>query len=51
MGHIDISLAKTYELFRDIMTEIAEVFIDPVIHLGGDEVSINCLKNETEFTK
>ena len=49
MGPLDITLTQTYEVLRDVLTEISEIFIDPIIHFGGDEVSLTCLTNRTEF--
>lgn len=49
MGPLDVSLSGTYQLVKEVFTEINDIFPDPVVHLGGDEVSLACLVNRTEF--
>lgn len=51
MGPLDVTVAQTYDVLRDVFTEINDIFIDPIIHFGGDEVSLTCLSNRTEFEK
>jgi N-acetyl-beta-hexosaminidase len=34
-----------------VFAEIIDIFPDPVVHLGGDEVVLTCLQNKTEFVK
>lgn len=41
-GQFDPTLDQTYDLVRDVLREVNEMFIDPVVHLGGDEVNTNC---------
>ena len=51
MGPLDVSLDKTYKLVKEVFAEIIDIFPDPIIHLGGDEVVLTCLQNKTEFVK
>lgn len=51
MGPLDVTLDKTYKLVREVFAEIIDIFPDPYIHLGGDEVVLTCLQNKTEFIK
>lgn len=48
MGPLDVTLDATYTLIKEVFAEIIEIFPDPVIHLGGDEVSLRCLVNKTQ---
>lgn len=48
---MDVTLHSTYEMVRDIFKEIFLLFPDPLVHLGGDEVSLACLANATDFVK
>jgi N-acetyl-beta-hexosaminidase len=48
---LDVTLHSTYEMVRDIFKEIFLLFPDPLVHLGGDEVSLACLANATDFVK
>jgi N-acetyl-beta-hexosaminidase len=49
MGPLDVTLTATYKLVKDVFTEVFELFPDPYVHLGGDEVVLVCLTNKTEF--
>lgn len=49
MGPLDVTLDETYKLVKEVFTEIFDLFPDPVVHLGGDEVVLTCLTNKTEF--
>lgn len=51
MGALDVTLDATYKLVEDIFSEIIEIFPDPVIHLGGDEVALSCMANRSELVK
>ena len=51
MGPLDVTLDKTYTLVKEVFAEIIDIFSDPIIHLGGDEVVLTCLQNKTEFVK
>lgn len=48
-GPLDVTLESTYALVRDVLEEMVDVFVDPVIHLGGDELILVCLKNISSF--
>jgi len=39
----------TIEAYHDIFTELMEIFPGPYIHVGGDEVGANWLKNEADL--
>ncbi len=47
MGPLDVTLDKTYMLVREVFSEILDIFPDPLVHLGGDEVALTCLANQT----
>lgn len=49
-GHFDVNLSKTYELMAEIFAEIFDIFPDPFVHLGGNEVILICFRNKTDFT-
>lgn len=49
MGPLDVTLDKTYKLVKEVFAEIFDIFPDPIVHLGGDEVVLTCLSNKTEF--
>lgn len=51
MGPLDVTLDQTYTLVKEVFAEIIDIFPDPIIHLGGDEVVLTCLKNKTEFVE
>lgn len=47
MGPLDVTLDQTYTLVKEVFTEIFQLFPDPIVHLGGDEVVLTCLANRT----
>jgi hexosaminidase len=49
MGPLDVTLESTYTLVKEVFAEIMEIFPDPVLHLGGDEVALRCLVNKTQL--
>lgn len=51
MGPLDVTLDKTYTLVKEVFAEIIDIFPDPIVHFGGDEVVLACLQNKTEFMK
>jgi hexosaminidase len=40
---------KTYNVLRDLIKEVAHVFPDKYVHLGGDEVNFTCWKSNPEI--
>ena len=42
-----MTLEKTYKIMKEVFTEIFELFPDPYVHLGGDEVKLTCSSNAT----
>lgn len=50
-GPLDVTLHKTYELVKEVFKEVFELFPDPYVHLGGDEVTLTCLANKTDFIR
>lgn len=49
IGPLDVTLDRTYKLIREVFAEIFDIFPDPYVHVGGDEVKLICLTNKTEF--
>lgn len=47
MGPLDVTLDKTYTLVKEVFAEIFDIFSDPMVHLGGDEVVLACFANKT----
>lgn len=41
-GQFDPTLDLTYQVVGDVLKEINEMFIDQVVHFGGDEVTTSC---------
>lgn len=41
-GQFDPTLDLTYQVIEDVLREVNEMFIDSVVHFGGDEVELLC---------
>ncbi len=41
-GALDPSINKTFELLEGIFNDINDIFIDNMVHLGGDEINPTC---------
>ena len=39
---LDVTQDAVYAMLSDFLAEMAEVFVDPVLMLGGDEVAMKC---------
>ncbi len=40
---------KTYDVLKDLIKEVANVFPDKYVHLGGDEVNFTCWESNPEL--
>lgn len=50
-GPLDVTLDQTYKLVKEVFQEILDIFPDPYVHLGGDEVQLSCLSNLSAVLK
>uniref|UniRef100_A0A3B5MNF3 Beta-hexosaminidase n=1 Tax=Xiphophorus couchianus TaxID=32473 RepID=A0A3B5MNF3_9TELE len=44
-GPVNPTLPSTYQFMLSLLKEVASVFPDPYIHLGGDEVDFSCWRS------
>ncbi|XP_016529204.1 beta-hexosaminidase subunit alpha isoform X2 [Poecilia formosa] len=44
-GPVNPTLPSTYQFMASLLKEVASVFPDPYIHLGGDEVDFSCWRS------
>ncbi|KAL2862060.1 glycoside hydrolase superfamily [Aspergillus pseudodeflectus] len=50
-GQLDIINPKTYDIVRDVYTELSGIFPDNWFHVGGDEINANCYNFSTYVTE
>lgn len=50
-GPLRADLPGTYHFLNKLFQEVAEVFPDPFVHLGGDEVNFDCWVSNKEVSK
>ncbi|KAL2831809.1 glycoside hydrolase superfamily [Aspergillus cavernicola] len=50
-GQLDIINPKTYDIIRDVYTELSGIFPDNWFHVGGDEIMPNCYNFSTYVTE
>jgi len=46
-----VALNSTFDLLFNLFTEVSELFNNEFIHIGGDEVIVDCWKNNSAITK
>lgn len=51
LGPIDPIKNETYEFMQKLLKEVVNVFPDPYVHLGGDEVGFECWESNTNITE
>ncbi|KAL1444350.1 hypothetical protein MTO96_029912, partial [Rhipicephalus appendiculatus] len=51
LGPIDPSTNATYDFLKALFAEVADVFPEQYIHLGGDEVNFDCWKSNPNITE
>jgi len=50
-GPINPTIEKNYVFLKEFFQEVGEVFNDPYLHLGGDEVYLGCWKSNPQITQ
>jgi hexosaminidase len=48
-GQFDPTLDLTYKVLEDVLREVDAMFIDPIMHFGGDEVDLSCWNQRPEI--
>lgn len=51
LGPINPIYAENYLLMKRLLTEVAQVFDDAYLHLGGDEVPFGCWESNPDITE
>jgi hexosaminidase len=46
-GQLDILNNKTYEVVKNVYTELSALFADDIFHVGGDEIQVGCYNFST----
>lgn len=48
-GQLNPTLDKTYQVVEGILNDLENLFPDPIVHLGGDEVGFSCWENDVNI--
>ena len=51
LSQLNIVNDKMYEVLSDIYKEYLQLFDTDVVHMGGDEVNMNCYNTSAEIRK
>lgn len=49
-GALDPSNNKTYDYIKGMLEDMLAYFDDTMVHLGGDEVQLDCWRNNTNIS-
>jgi hexosaminidase len=49
VGQLNPLRAQTYEVVKNVVDEVADMFTDKFFHGGGDEVNQGCWNNSTDI--
>ncbi|KAJ7562234.1 hypothetical protein O6H91_03G060200 [Diphasiastrum complanatum] len=50
-GQLNPLNPKTYEVFKNVVDDVASMFPDTFFHAGADEIILGCWKNSTDIQK
>ncbi|KAJ7562242.1 hypothetical protein O6H91_03G060500 [Diphasiastrum complanatum] len=50
-GQLNPLNPKTYEVYKNVVDDLANMFPDTFFHAGGDEIKAGCWKNSTDIQK
>ncbi|GAM21565.1 hypothetical protein SAMD00019534_047400 [Acytostelium subglobosum LB1] len=48
---LDISKQETYDVIQQVLSTLALLFPDPYVHIGGDEVPLDCWREDSNMSK